>query len=135
MSITQPDGQVLERASEIVSQLLEPHPRHEQVAPPQPQQAESQLQQDQRQDHQGNVNLEQDNNAAQPDQLQAIVEQVEENPESNPSAAWGSDVSKKARFAVVPSPKIMSQGGASEIRLAAEVRIEYEYESREYVEE
>ena len=81
MNVAQPDGQVLERASEIVSQLLEPHPRQEQVASPQ--QAENQLQQEQLQNPQGNVNLEQDNNAAQPNQPQGVVRRVEENPQSD----------------------------------------------------
>ena len=85
MSRSQPDGQVLERAAEIVNQLLEPHPRQEQVASPQ--QAEGQLQQEQLQEPQEDVSLEQNNNAAQPNQLQGVVEQVEENPQANSSLA------------------------------------------------
>ena len=80
-NVAQPDGQVLGKASEFVSQLLEPHPRQQQVASPQ--QAENQLQQEQRQNPQGNVNLDQDNNAAQPNQPQGVAGRGEKNPQSD----------------------------------------------------
>ena len=81
MNIAQPDGQVLERASEIVSQLLEPHPRQQQVAAPQ--QAGNPLQQEQPHNPQENVNLEQDNNAAHPNQPRGGAGRVEEDPQSD----------------------------------------------------
>ena len=80
MNVAQPDEQVLERASEIVGQLLEPRPRQQQVASPQ--QAENQLGQEQLQNPQENANLEQDNNGAQPNQPQELAGRGED-PQSN----------------------------------------------------
>ena len=85
MSGAQPDEQVLERATEIVNQLLEPLPQQQQVV--HPQQAGNQLEQEQLQNPQGNEIVDQNNNDAQDNQAQELGGLGEVNPQPNAVSA------------------------------------------------
>ena len=85
MSGAQPDEQVLERATEIVNQLLEPLPQQQQVV--HPQQAGNQLEQEQLQNPQENEIVDQNNNDAQDNQAQELGGLGEVNPQPNAVSA------------------------------------------------